>query len=693
LLQTFTFLDLRQHATIFAQMDGAAVWLQQICAQNTAQLSAGDSPPSGARGLAVLDTPGGRMEGDHFRLVESRFRAESAFLAWAVGEGTIHWESTWLLEAVTGIWSRKDALRNTGTAPVSLTRCLARFAFTPGWYEVYTQGSSWSHENQGVWHDLKHGSLVLRSQGGRTTQGASPYLFLREKGSAQGIAFHILPRGNWVMQVSCAHMAGLQPYLVVELGLNDETLCLQLSPGEIFDLPEILIQPVPHGIPEMGAPDLHRYALAAYFPNAKLRTPVVYNTWFDAFEFLEVERLRAQLAAAKDLGCEVFTVDAGWYGNGEGAWHANVGDWSEKLAGAFHGRMVDFAGEVRAAGLGFGLWMEPERNHANAPAVRANADWFLPGGGGFFYPDLTQPDAYAYIRAEMSRLIDTYQLAWMKVDFNFELGRDVVELAHYYQRWYALLDELRANYPQLYLEGCASGGMRLELSSLSHFDGHFLSDTVNPMDVLRITQGALLRLPPGRLTKWAVLRPAGDGIAQYGMPLNQTPERLLTPGGAGWEEAAIASVDFIARTAMPGAFGLSGDLAGLPPGVRSRLRQHIQFFKTWREFIAASLAHLLTPVSGVDDRRGWVAFQLQKPDQSSPSLLFVYRLNDGASSRFIRLRGLDPDQAYQINAGDSTSMPAQISRGSDMMHIGLLVELAQFNSAAVFVITNHPPVP
>jgi hypothetical protein len=40
--------------------------------------------------------------------------------------------------------------------------------------------------------------------------------------------------------------------------------------------------------------------------------------------------------------------------------------------------------------------------------------------------------------------------------------------------------------------------MRGDLATLTHVDGHFLSDSVNPADVLRISQGAFLRLPPGR---------------------------------------------------------------------------------------------------------------------------------------------------------------------------------------------------
>jgi alpha-galactosidase len=184
----------------------------------------------------------------------------------------------------------------------------------------------------------------------------------------------------------------------------------------------------------------------------------------------------------------VFTVDAGWYGTGTGLWQQQVGDWNEKLYGAFYGRMSEFANQVRAAGLGFGLWIEPERYHPATPVVKEHPNWFLPGNGTHIYPDLANRQVYEYVLNNLLRIVEFYNLVWMKIDFNLELGTPADGLHGYYLFWYSLLDELRARCPHAFIEGCASGGMRLDLHTLAHFDGHFLSDTVNPVDVLRITQ-------------------------------------------------------------------------------------------------------------------------------------------------------------------------------------------------------------
>ena len=683
--QTLIYPSADGTTTSFGLREGHTAWLGQLFGL-PCSATGEDLGPSRVRGLALLDTDRGRFEGESLRLTACETTPDGVTFTWTTPDGELRLESRWQLSRDDSIWCRADSLHNAGPAPVVVYACLARFPFAPGRYELYSQGSGWCNENQGVWQPLHHGTLTLRNVGGRTTQGGTPYLCLREEGSKRAVAFHLLPRGNWVIRVA-GESVGTRPFLfaVVELGLSTESLRLGLPAGGTLRLPEILIQAVPGGAPELAAPALHRYGLSRYFANAKPYAPVVYNTWFDTFEHLDVTRLRRQLAAAREIGCEVFTVDAGWYGVGEGRWYQQVGDWREKRGAAFDGRMADFADEVRAAGLGFGLWMEPERHHPSVPIVQAHPEWFLPGGDGFMYPDLTQQAAYDYILGEMSRLIETYRLAWMKVDFNFELGDDRTALSAYYERWYALLDELRGHFPGVFFEGCASGGMRSDLNTLAHFDGHFLSDTVEPVDVLRITQGALLRLPPGRITKWACLRSAGRAVVSYGSTPEEAAETILAPWDAGWTTSISADVDFAARVALTGMFGLSGDLAGLPSWARERLRHHVAFFKRWRGFIASAVAHLLTPVRPRVDRQGWAAIQLQEP-AGDRSLLFVYRLDGAEGRERIRLRGLRSEQRYALADDDQPDAPCLVLTGRELMADGVTVEMSAPYRAKVFVV-------
>jgi len=673
-------------ATAFG-VEEQRVALDRLCGIACARPAA-DTAPIFA-GPAELSTSIGRCEGDDWRMAKATSDGNQARIVWQIG-GVLEWESTWSVCPHTGVVRRQDVLHNRGDAAVTLLGCQARFVFPPAPWEIYAQQSQWCGENQGVWQPLHAGAVRLSCVGGRTTQDGTPYVALREAHSETGLAFHLLPRGNWSIDVRTRSVVNSPALLVVTLGTSKEDLRLELPPGGSFEMPEILIQSLPQGQPHLAAPALHAFLQNRLAGSARPELPLVYNTWFDQFEVLEVPRLRRQLQAAKRLGCEVFVVDAGWYGPDADDWWSQAGDWRERQSAAFGGNMRAFADEVRAAGLGFGLWMEPERFGAGVPIRQEHPEWFFPRHATFARIDLTRPDACDYLQSEIRRLVNTYDLAWMKIDFNFELGRDEsgAELAGYYGAWYRLLDAIRALHPGTVFEGCASGGMRLDLNALTHFDAHFLTDTVHPIDVLRIWQGALLRIPPGQIIKWCVLRSVGRTMPTYTKSLANSPATVAAPGGALWEPAETVDLDFAAAIALPGMLGLGGDLAGLPDEALERLAGHVAFFKQWRTMIRASTAHLLTPPCAKQDRRGWAAVQLEHRD-TDRHLVFVYRLDDGNATKAFRLRNLDAGATYLAAAQIAADGPAREYSGGTLMGEGLHIELPQRHRAAIYMVTRR----
>lgn len=669
-----------------------AVCAGRLQIESLCGLALAEGTPARARGVLVVNTDAGRLEGDDWGgAVIKRLPGGGVQACQSAAGGALEWQSLWSEDRASGVVSRRDRLRNAGPSSVRVRRALARLVLPPGAYEVYAQQSRWCNENQGAWLPLHAGELTFRNVPGRTTQGGTPYACIRPVGSRRGLVLHLLPRGNWVIRCAAVVTGDGAPFAVLELGLADENLDLTLAPGAVLDMPELLVQSLPDGEPHLAAPALHAYLLTRLSADAKPQAPVVYNTWFDQFERLDVPRLRRQLASAKAAGCEVFMIDAGWYGRGAADWSQQTGDWREKLDGAFHGRMRAFADTVRAAGLGFGLWIEAERAGTAAPVRLAHPDWFVMAGAQARI-DLENPAAYAWLRGEMARLITGYKLAWIKLDFNFEMDADAsgAELSGYAARWRQLLDELRAAHPRTFFEDCSSGALRGDLAALAHVDGHFLSDSVNSVDLLRISQGSWLRLLPGRIMRWAVLRSPGAVVPRYGFREADSPATVLVPGGAVWEPTASVDLDFALLAAMPGMLGFSGDLAGLPEAVAARLREHVVFFKRWRRFIAGAVGHLLTPPEPLASREGWVAFQLQEPCTTT-SLLFVYRLGTAAPQTVVRLRGLLPGRRYGVRRALDAAARAVTLTGAELMRDGLPVSLpvcggSRTQAAALFVI-------
>jgi len=674
--------------TRFEQSEDS-VWLERLFGV-TCNFCGKNEAPLRLRGLLNLSLDHQVILASDWRLTDSQARENEIQLAWQTADNRLEWKSLWNLHPDTGVCRRQDILTNKSPNPVTIQRALARFTFTPEDYEIYCQRSTWNNENQGAWLTLDRGTLLLHSEAGRTCQSATPYMAMRPVHSSRGIAFHILPCGNWIIKASrSAAMPGGQtkPFLVLEAGLADHNLHLALDPGRSLSLPEILIQSLPDSTAESAAPRLHQHLLHHVLPKRSALPPVIYNTWLHHFDRFTPELLREQIAAAKEVGCEAFVIDAGWYGGDSQAWEKQTGNWLENTKIAFQGNMKRFAEEVRAAGMGFGLWMEPEAVNPDAPICREHPEWLIPSLSGRFYPDLQNPGMYHHIRSEMIRLIETYQLVWMKIDFNQEIGPDPYhqECYGYYQAWYRLLDEIKQQYPALFLESSASGGMRSDIRTLCHFDGHFISDTAESIDVLRIYQGALLRLPPGRILKWATVRAWQSNTPFYAPNQDPDPNALLVPSGATWGQAFPYPLDFILRANFTGVLGFSGDLASLPAEQRTRIGEHVQFYKQWRAFIYHASAHLLTPPEASSVRNGWPAFQFQGPDLNT-SLIFAYRLDPYSDAKILYPRNLLPDANYNVVNPDSANEPAVLLSGKQLMHQGLTICLPQKFSAAIRIL-------
>jgi alpha-galactosidase len=126
---------------------------------------------------------------------------------------------------------------------------------------------------------------------------------------------------------------------------------------------------------------------------------------------------------------------------------------------------------------------------------------------------------------------------------------------------------------------------------------------------------------------------------------------------------------------MPGMLGLSGDLAGLAPDQRAQVAAAVAFYKTWRRFITASVAHLLAPPESMDHREGWGGVQLQAPD-GDDSLVFIYRLGNAGAPPALPLRGLSASLHYAVQCGFNPEAVTAEYSGADLLHEGLQLPTA-----------------
>ncbi|MEB0004964.1 alpha-galactosidase [Cryobacterium sp. RTC2.1] len=348
--------------------------------------------------------------------------------------------------------------------------------------------------------------------------------------------------------------------------------------------------------------------------------PVVLNTWEAVYFDHDLPTLTRLVEAAARAGVERFVLDDGWF-TGRTDDKRALGDWFVDPV-TWPGGLHPLVERVHAAGLSFGLWVEPEMVSLDSELARAHPDWVLGAAGSLEWRfqrvlDLGNPDAFAYVLARLTALLDQYPIAYLKWDHN----RDLLGGSAHRQTEavYRLLGTLRAAHPGLEIESCASGGARIDLGILPLVDRVWTSDTNDPLERQQIQRYTGVLVPPEYLG------------GHLGAATAHTTGRT-------------ASLGFRLATALFGSAGIEWDLTRASAGELEAVAGWIAEYKRLRP-----LLH-----SGV----------VVHADASDPALeLHGVVAGDGASAVFayvalaaprtalpasLRFPGLDPDARYTV---------------------------------------------
>lgn len=483
-----------------------------------------------------------------------------------------------------GVYCRIDYL--TAQTDLVLNRYLSRFLLEGGEYEVYTQYSSWQNESRGGWQPLVT-SIEVSNLGIRSTEGGVPMMAIRNKGNGRILVLHLVPNGQWVMRATRYPMGNKNDCIVVEAGLQDKGLAMQIQGGETLEMAKFYLYETTNGL-DLDAWRLHK-ALLEDYPRKEL--PVIYNTWLCNFDTISVELLQRQADTAVDLGIEYFLVDAGWFGE-RCSWEDSIGQWTEQPNGRLQGRLEEVSQYVRSVGLKFGMWLEPERALTKVDAVKAHPEYYLQGNGGNAFLNFANDEARAYTFDVICGLIDKYHVSYMKFDFNASLAFDETGSAfyRYVQGQRRLIAQLWQRYPQLYLTNCASGGNRMDIGQLGCFDSVWYSDNQSPVEGVRMIKDIAKHYPPCTLERWDVRRFCG-GFPEY---KNETPVMLaLSCNNATWDGIVAVRSSFTHGFLTGGVMGFSADIAQYPAEEKAALKQLITAYKENRDFYKTAVMRAL----------------------------------------------------------------------------------------------------
>ena len=485
----------------------------------------------------------------------------------------------------SGVFERCDTIKNISKRDIEISTLLSKFTLNGGEYLVYTQTSKHIKEGIGGWQPLVSGVFGMSDEI-RTNQDVNPFVSVFNEQNQRGIAFHIMCNSGFEYRVSRHGEFLEQKVVTVELGIKSQDFKCVLSPGEELCLPTILYYSFKSKL-DMDAYKLHRY----WNEKKPHSLPIVYNTWMSHFDYIDFDNLMCQLERAEALGCEYFTVDAGWFGKTQ-LWWDVVGDWQESNESAMKGRLLEFANQVRKKGLKFGLWFEIERANPKCENVKAHPEYYLCEGEHCFV-DFANKEACDFIYGVLKANIDKYGVEFIKFDLNAPLCYDKnrCSFIKYFEGYNYFLSKIKSDYPSLHLECCASGGGRMSLSNAPYFDSFWMSDSHGIYTQLEIFKNALIRMPASMLERWATIRSVEGFTPTY--PVGGTQEKILLSSTANWQRAEESSLDFIKKALVGGPIGISCDLTQVSSGTIKELSEFIDKYKGEREFWANSECHIL----------------------------------------------------------------------------------------------------
>lgn len=236
----------------------------------------------------------------------------------------------------------------------------------------------------------------------------------------------------------------------------------------------------------------------------------------------------------------------------------------------------------------------------------------------------------------------------MKLDYNSHMFRDLTgsNYYRYYQGERQMMEEIRRRNPQCCFEGCASGGLRTDIFNAQvNYNGHFVSDTVHPLECLRIRQNFALRMLPSYAGAWMVVHETPMGIGTYFNHNRLTRTKVLSAGDPWWDHTVDVTADFAAKVNLLGQWGISGDISSLRDGSVQTFMEAGRFYEAHQDFLGRSVCHLLTHLQEQNDVTGWTAVQYENVDGKG-SLLFAFRLIDDSEELILFPKNLDEETQY-----------------------------------------------
>ena len=407
--------------------------------------------------------------------------------------------------------SRYFILENKGDCAVRLEKTMMLALDIPkGDYDLLTFTGGHCCERSLQRTPVMRGNQSIFSRRGASSHHFNPFMMIadrkatEERGNAYG--FNLVYSGSFLNEIETDQTGTTR----VLTGLGSECFNWLLEPGESFTSPEAVMSFSSDGIGQVSR-NMHRFVRNHILPPEPFENrPVVLNSW-EAFYFNIDAKLMTEFAAeAAKCGMDTVVMDDGWFGKRVND-HAGLGDWYEN-PDRFPEGLKKFAEEVKAQGVKFGIWIEPEMVNPDSDLFRAHPEWCIRAPGrelmvsrSQLVLDMANGEVVEYLKRSFKKVFDGVPIDYFKWDMNrhmCEVGSPALpperqgEVAYRYMLGvYELFRWFNEQYPNAMIENCSGGGGRYDLGMMKYSSQIWTSDNTGPVRRTYIQHGSSFGYP------------------------------------------------------------------------------------------------------------------------------------------------------------------------------------------------------
>lgn len=562
---------------------------------------------------------------------------------------------------------------------------------------------NWAAEGVPTVERLTRGVKSIRnSDGARNAHLDAPEVMIALDGVPQENYGRVLGAalcwsGNFELRVAATDEKGFHFYA----GIDPMASEYVLEPKKVFSTPHLAYTWSNEGMGGVSRA-FHRWArTCGMLHNGNATRDILLNSWEGIYFDITEERILAMMDDIAAFGGELFVMDDGWFGSKyqRNSDNAALGDWvvdTRKLPNGLKA-LTDAAKERH---IKFGIWIEPEATNTLSELYEQHPDWVLQErnrelklgrGGTQLVLDMTNPKVQDFVFNIVDDLLTKHpEISYIKWDANASIqncGSPYLDqiakrsnsaygltsnlYVDYHLGLVKTLERIRAKYPNVVIQNCASGGGRANYGLMPYFDEFWVSDNNDALQRVYIQWGTSYFFPSNAMAQHI-------GGSPYLMTGRTTP------------------IKFRCDVAMSGRLGMELQPAHMTDEERAQCTIAFADYKEMRELIQlGNLYRLVSPYQPVPVvERQQVASLMYVSDTKDHAVLFAYGLSSfmKQSSRRIRLAGLDPDRTYTLHEknirvayhhdrnawgeGEPCELDGKSFTGAYLMSVGLDIPLS-----------------